>query len=159
MQLLHRDRAPSANCAADHGDLTGPVLGFAVDAPVVVQRQVPGFDSGYIFCVSSRRASWTNSRIFYVKVELWILRSILVSLCKHGRRGSGALVVNIGSGMHFPGFAGKDASRAVSRRLPLGRLAHRRSVHSRSFGFAVSLGNSDIFPMSPLYLQTCSAVG
>ena len=26
---------------------------------------------------------------FYVKVELWILRSILVSASKHGRRGSG----------------------------------------------------------------------
>ena len=50
---------------------------------------------------------------FYVKVELWILRSILVSLCKHGRRGSGALVVNNGSGMHFPGFADKGAPRAV----------------------------------------------
>ena len=33
--MLHRDKAHSANCAADHGDLTGPVLGFAVDAPVV----------------------------------------------------------------------------------------------------------------------------
>ena len=29
----------SASCAADHGDLTGPVFGSAVDAPVVVQRQ------------------------------------------------------------------------------------------------------------------------
>ena len=66
--MLHRDRAPSANCAADHGDLTGPVLGFAVDAPVVVQRQVLGFDSGYIFCVSLRRALWKISHIFYVKV-------------------------------------------------------------------------------------------
>ena len=33
----------SANCAADREDLTGTVLGFAVDAPVVVQRQVPWF--------------------------------------------------------------------------------------------------------------------
>ena len=30
------------NCVADHGDLTGPVLGLVVDAPVVVQRQVLG---------------------------------------------------------------------------------------------------------------------
>ena len=30
------------NCAADHGDLTDPVLGLVVDAPVVVQRQVLG---------------------------------------------------------------------------------------------------------------------
>ena len=33
----------SANCAADRGDLTGTVLGLVVDAPVVVQRQVPWF--------------------------------------------------------------------------------------------------------------------
>ena len=32
-----------ANCAADREDLTGPVLGLVVDAPVVVQRQVPWF--------------------------------------------------------------------------------------------------------------------
>ena len=31
----------SAHCAADHGDITGTVLGMVVDAPVVVQRQVP----------------------------------------------------------------------------------------------------------------------
>ena len=31
----------SAHCAAEHGDLTGTVLGMVVDAPVVVQRQVP----------------------------------------------------------------------------------------------------------------------
>ena len=33
----------SANCAADRENLTGTVLGFAVHAPVVVQRQVPWF--------------------------------------------------------------------------------------------------------------------
>ena len=48
------------------------------------------FDSGYIFCVNSRRASWTNSQIFYVKVELRILRSILASLpANMAERGSG----------------------------------------------------------------------
>ena len=33
----------SAYCAADREDLTGAVLGLVVDAPVVVQRQVPWF--------------------------------------------------------------------------------------------------------------------
>ena len=33
----------SANCAADREDLTGTVLGLIVDAPVVVQRQMPWF--------------------------------------------------------------------------------------------------------------------
>ena len=33
----------SANCAADREDLTDTVLGWVVDAPVVVQRQVPWF--------------------------------------------------------------------------------------------------------------------
>ena len=33
----------SAYCAADREDLTGTVLGLVVDAPVVVQRQVPWF--------------------------------------------------------------------------------------------------------------------
>ena len=39
------------------------------------------------------------------------------------------------------------------QRLPPGRHAHVRSVHSRRFGCS-SLRNSDIFPTSPLYLQT-----
>ena len=39
---LHADLGThSAHCAADHGDVTGTVLGMVVDAPVVVQRQVP----------------------------------------------------------------------------------------------------------------------
>ena len=39
---LHADLGThSAHCAADRGDLTGTVLGMVVDAPVVVQRQVP----------------------------------------------------------------------------------------------------------------------
>ena len=33
----------SGNCAADREDLTGTILGLIVDAPVVVQRQVPWF--------------------------------------------------------------------------------------------------------------------
>ena len=50
---------------------------------------------------------------FYVKVELWILRSILVSSCIHGRRGSGRFRRLHGSGMHSAGFAGESAPRAV----------------------------------------------
>ena len=65
MQRLVRT---AQNCAADHGDLTGPVLGLVVDAPVVVQRQVLGcamlVSTVDIFCVSSRRASWTSSSHF-----------------------------------------------------------------------------------------------
>ena len=39
---LHADLGThSAHCAADRGDLTGTVLGMVVDAPVVVQRQMP----------------------------------------------------------------------------------------------------------------------
>ena len=39
---MHADLGThSAHCAADRGDLTGTVLGMVVDAPVVVQRQVP----------------------------------------------------------------------------------------------------------------------
>ena len=39
---LHADLGThSAHCAADCGDLTGTVLGSVVDAPIVVQRQVP----------------------------------------------------------------------------------------------------------------------
>ena len=39
---LHADLGThGAHCGADHGDLTGTVLGMVVDAPVVVQRQVP----------------------------------------------------------------------------------------------------------------------
>ena len=68
-------------------------------------------------------ASWTNSHIFYVKVELWILRSILVSSCKHGRRGSGRVRRPHGSGMHSTGFAGEIAPRAVFPTIP-GRHAH-----------------------------------
>ena len=66
-----------------------------------------------MFCVSSRRASWTNSHIFYVKVELWIIWSILVSSCKHGRRGSGRFRRQHGIGMLSTGFAGEIAPRAV----------------------------------------------
>ena len=40
---MHADLGThSAHCAADRGDLIGTVLGMVVDAPVVVQRQVPG---------------------------------------------------------------------------------------------------------------------
>ena len=51
------------NCAADHGDLTGP------DAPRCCAMtgawvRNAWFDSGYISCVSSRTASWTNSSHF-----------------------------------------------------------------------------------------------
>ena len=53
------------------------------------------------------------SHIFYMMVELWILRSILVSSCKHGRRGSGRVRRLHGSGMHSAGFAGEIAPRAV----------------------------------------------
>ena len=62
------------------------------------------FDIGYIFCVSSRRASWTISHIFYVKVELWILWSILASSCIMAEEEVAAFVVNSGSGMHSAGF-------------------------------------------------------
>ena len=51
--------------------------------------------------------------IFYVKVELWILWSILISSCIHGRRGSGRVCRLHGSGMHSAGFAGEIAPRAV----------------------------------------------
>ena len=47
----------SAHCA-DRGDLTGTVLGMVLDAPFVVQQQVPWlgsrnawFDDGYMLCV------------------------------------------------------------------------------------------------------------
>ena len=53
------------------------------------------------------------SHIFYVKVDLWILRSILVSSRLHGRRGSGRFRRLHGSGMHSAGFAGEIAPRAV----------------------------------------------
>ena len=53
------------------------------------------------------------SHIFHVKVELWILRSIHASSCQHGRRGSGRFRLLHGSGMHFAGFAGEIAPRAV----------------------------------------------
>ena len=39
---MHADLGThSAHCAADRGDFTGTVLGMVVDAPVVVQGQVP----------------------------------------------------------------------------------------------------------------------
>ena len=71
-----------------------------------------------LFCVSSRRASGTNSHIFYEKVELWILRSILVSSCKHGRRGSGGVRRVHGSGMHSAGLLMKLHLALCSQRLP-----------------------------------------
>ena len=111
--MLHRESAPSANWAADYGDLTGPVLGSAVDAHDKCLGAHAWFDSGCTFCVSLRRALWNISHIFYVKVELCILRLILVSSCKHGRRGSGRFRRLHGGGMHSAGFAGEIALRAV----------------------------------------------
>ena len=54
------------------------------------------------------------SHIFYVKVELWILRSILVSLpANMAEEEVAPLVVNNGSDMHSTGFANISAPRAV----------------------------------------------
>ena len=79
------------------------------------------------------------------------LDPILVSLCKHGRRGSGALVVNNGSGMHFPGVAGKDAPRAV---FP--------AIAARSACTSVEQFRQEfwaLFFISPLYFAEFSTVG
>ena len=53
-----------------------------------------------------------NFHIFYVKVELWILRSILVSSCKHAEEEVAALVVYMAVAA-FYWFAGEIAPRAV----------------------------------------------
>ena len=45
--------------------------------------------------------------------RLWILRSILAFSCVRCHEEVAALVVDYGSGMRFPGFAGSDAPRAV----------------------------------------------
>ena len=49
----------SANCAAAREDLTDTVLGWVVDAPVVVQRQVPWFRQ-YRILWSFRSCSLVN---------------------------------------------------------------------------------------------------
>ena len=70
------------------------------------------FDSGYIFCVSSRMASWTNFSHFL----------------REGGTLEAALVVNNGSGMHSSGFAGKSAPRAVFPMIAARSACTRREV-------------------------------
>ena len=115
MQILVRT---VQNCAADRGDLTGPVLGLVADAPVVVQRKVLGCAmlGSTVDTYSASVRGGLHGRIphiFYVKVELWILRSILVSSLQRGRRGSGRARRLHGSGLHSIGFAGEIPPRAV----------------------------------------------
>ena len=76
------------------------------------------------------------SHIFHVKVELWILRSILASLpANMAEEEVAAFVVNNGNNMHYIGFAGISAPRAVfpddCRQVGMHTV---RSVHSRCFG-------------------------
>ena len=109
-----------------------PFLALLLTRPLLCNHRCLGahawFDSGCIFCVSLRRGLWKISHIFYVKVELWILRSILVSSCKHGRRGSGRFCRLHGSGMHSAGFAGEICVPNDCRHDGMHTL---RSVHSR----------------------------
>ena len=95
MQILVRT---VQNCAADRGDLTGTVLGMVLDAPVVVQQQVPWletvevpqlpffwgsrnawFDDGYMLCII-QGGSWKNFMIFYMRGLTRLLSSIHVLL-------------------------------------------------------------------------------
>ena len=73
-----------------------------------------------LVCGSSRRALWTISHIFYVKVELWILWSVLVSSCNMAEEEVAAFVVNSGSGMHSAGLLVKMHLALCSQRLPPG---------------------------------------
>ena len=86
------------NCAADHGDLTGSVLDLVVAAPVVVQRQVLGcamLGSTVEIILRQFKEGFRDEFPYFLResgtLELSILRSILVSSCKHGRRGSGGV--------------------------------------------------------------------
>ena len=102
------------------------------------------FDSGYIFCRQFKEGFQDEFSYIYVKVELWILRSILVSLCKHGEeevaRSSSTMAVAC-----ISWFAGEDAtSRCVPGDCRWVGL-HTGEVCTVDASVAVSLGNSDIF--------------
>ena len=152
------------NCAADHGDLTGPVLGWLSSARCCATTGAwvrnAWLDSGYTFCVSSRRASWTNSSHFLREGGTLDPQ---VDSCFHpanmAEEEVAALVVYMAVACILLVLPVKLHLALCSRRLPPGRLAHARSVHSRCFGRAVSLGFLGIISMSPLYFAEFSAVG
>ena len=113
------------------------------------------FDSGYIFCVSTR-ATFGRISGFLVVRSIRLLRSILVLL--FSMSDVAALVVDHSSGLFSTGLAGDDAPRAVFPTFGLSQNGEVCTVDA-SAAEQFFLENLDIFLRAPCIFAVFFAVG